>query len=105
MEESPNKLVKTFKKDKVVHAIMILVVAFVIIFFTGVLGYKYFFNMSLSDAIFNTSLTVSNLGIGLHEKTAAEKIFTGLYSLIAGIFFVSLVSSIVAYIFSIYLES
>ncbi len=95
---------RLLQHDKVVHAIMILIIAFIVIFIIGVVGYGYFFQMSATDAIFNTSLTVSNLGIGLHEKTPAEKMFTGIYSVVAGIFFISLVSAIVAYIFTLYLE-
>lgn len=96
---------KIFDKNKVKHAILVLFIFFIVIFFIGIVGYKYVFGMSPSDAFFNTSLTVSNLGIGLHEKTATEKIFTAIYSLLTGILFVSLVSSIVAYIFTMYLES
>lgn len=105
MEPRHKIFVRTLKQKKVVHALMILILAFIIVFIIGIVGYTYFFQMSIPDAIFNTSLTVSNLGIGLHEKTAAEKIFTGMYSLTSGILFVALVSSIVAYIFTLYLES
>lgn len=102
---SIQRMRSVFQTDKVIHAIMILAVTFIVIFIIGIIGYKHFFHMKTSDAFFNTSLTVSNLAIDLHEKTAAEKIFTGVYSLIAGIFFVALVSAIVAYIFTLYLET
>lgn len=93
-----------FARKRIMHAILILIIAFGVVYLIGIIGYRHYFNMSVSDAVFNTSLTVSNLGVGLHEKTSQEKVFTALYSLLAGIFFVSLVSSVVAYIFTIYLE-
>jgi hypothetical protein len=93
-----------FKRTKVIKAIIILGVVFVIVVLFGIYGYKRYFGMDTTEAIYNTTLTVSNLAIGLHEKTQAEKIFTGIYSLIAGLLFVSLVSSTVAYIFTLYLE-
>jgi hypothetical protein len=94
-----------FNQDKVIHAILILTITFIVIFIIGIIGYKHIFHMGTTDAFFNTSLTLSNLAIDLHEKTEAEKIFTGIYSLIAGIFFIALVSAIVAYIFTLYLET
>lgn len=106
MDSSPTqKIHRVINNKKVTHAIAVLIVVFIIIFIIGIIGYKHFFHMSIEDAIFNTSLTISNLGIGLHERTAGEKIFTAIFSILAGIFFISLISSIVAYVFTMYLES
>ena len=58
--------------------------------------------MKTIDAVYNTSLTVSNLGIAPHERTTGEKLFTGFYGMLSGIFFISLISTIIAYIFSQY---
>ena len=105
MDNSPTKqLVTTFRKEKVMHALYILIIAFIVVLAIGFIGYKFLFHMTFEDAVFNTTLTMSNLGIGLHEKTHGEKLFTGFYSLISGIFFLSLMSAIIAYIFTIYLQ-
>ena len=81
-----------------------MIILFFVIFILGVVGYGYFFNMNLSDAIYNTSITMSNLGISAHEKTNGEKIFTAMYSIISGVFFLSLMSALVAYIFAEFME-
>lgn len=91
--------------NKIKYSMLILAVSFVVIFAIGFIGYKFVFGLETSDAIFNTALTISNTGIGLHEKTASEKIFTAMYSIITCIFFVSLVSSIVAFVFSYHIEN
>lgn len=92
------------RKTRTRKAFILIIILFVIIYMIGIIGYKFIFKMTVADAIFNTSLTISNLGVGLHEKTAAEKIFTGVYAVISGVFFLSLVGAIIAYIFSLYIE-
>lgn len=91
--------------DKIIKSILILAFVFLIVFIIGLVGYGYFFQMDMDDALFNTALTVSNLGITQTVRSPAEKIFTAIYSLISALFFVSLVSSVVAYIFTTYLDN
>lgn len=99
-----NSTPRSVKHQKAKRAIIIIIILFVVVFMVGIIGYKYFLHMNTEEAIFNTSLTVSNLGIGHHEKTIAEKLFTSIYSIFAGIFFLSLTSAIIAYIFILYFE-
>jgi len=92
------------KKKRVIKALIILLIILIALLVIGYVGYHYIFKLNRSDAVFNAGLTVSNLAIGLHEKTTAEKIFTALYSLVSGLFFVAFVSAVIAYVFSLYFE-
>ncbi|XWV26894.1 putative potassium channel protein [Tupanvirus soda lake] len=93
------------KQKKALMAIIIIFIILVVILLFGIIGYKYFFGMSWTDAIFNTSITASTLGIAPHERTNAEKIFTSIYAIVSGIFFVTTISTIIAYIFSLYFSN
>ena len=84
--------------------ILIIIILFLLGLTIGVLGYKYFFDMTWTDALFNATISMSTLGIAPNEKTAGEKIFTGFYAILSGVFFISLVSAVIQYVFNIYVE-
>nr|WBF71014.1 putative potassium channel protein [Megavirus caiporensis] len=103
IRECSNQITLPKRKARVLELIIILTIILVIIIIFGYLGYRYLFNMTRVDALYNTTLTISTLGIAPGDKTEAEKIFTGIYAVLVGVFFISLVSAIVSYIFSIYI--
>lgn len=104
MTECASCLQKGFRKNRILHAVGIMVLAFLIIFVIGVMGFKYIFGMTMTDSVFNTALSISNLDISHYAITKKEKAFLGLYSLIGSILFISLASTIVAYIFTRYFD-
>lgn len=91
-------------RKKTVLAILML---FSILFFVlciGFSGFKLLFNMSNTDAFYNAAITVSTLGVDPHQRSNKEKIFTGIFALLSGVFFIATVSTIVSYIFSLYIS-
>ena len=90
------------KKSKAMMGVMIIILLLLSIILIGYLGYRYIFKMNASDAFFNTTITASTLGLDIRERTPAEKIFTGVYALLAGVFFIAIISSAVSYIFTSY---
>ncbi|AGC01719.1 hypothetical protein H012_gp746 [Acanthamoeba polyphaga moumouvirus] len=102
VQECVDKGAKTIKKSRVLEVVLILFCVFCVVIIIGIIGYRTLFKMSLIDSIYNTTLTVSTLGIAPGDKTDAEKIFTGVYAIIVGVIFISFVSAIVSYIFSLY---
>lgn len=92
------------KNKKVVKLIIFLLVSLLFLILIGYLGFKYLFGMNSIDAAYNAMITTSTLGLDPHERTSGEKIFTGVYSILAGIFSISLFGAIISYIFSLYYE-
>lgn len=92
------------KNKKVVKLIFFLIILLLILILVGYLGFKYLFGMNNIDAVYNAMITTSTLGLDPHERTSGEKIFTGIYSILAGIFFISLIGAIVSYIFTLYYD-
>lgn len=90
---------------KVRRLIFILFILLTLVLLIGYIGYKHFFNMNHVDALYNASITASTLGLAPDEKTEQEKIFTGMYAFLSGIFVVSIVSAIVSSIFTLYYEN
>ena len=96
---------KESKHKKAIKAVAIIILVFVLLFAVGIIGYKLFFKMTLPDALYNTSLTISNIGNGSHDKTTEEKIFTSIFAILCGIFFISLSSAVIGYVFTLYYEN
>lgn len=102
VQQCVDKGASSIKESRVLEIILILFCVFCVVLIIGVIGYRTLFKMSLIDSIYNTTLTVSTLGIAPGDKTDTEKIFTGVYAIVVGVIFVSFVSAIVSYIFSLY---
>lgn len=79
-----------------------ILIVFLIVFFIGVIGFIYIFDMDLSDAFYNAAITTSTLGIEIREKNTKQKIFLGIYALISGVLFISLVSAFISHIVEVY---
>ncbi|BCS82878.1 putative potassium channel protein [Cotonvirus japonicus] len=97
--------IKSTANTKIIKLIIILFCILCIILVVGVIGYKYLFNMNYVDSVYNTTLTVSTLGIAPGDKTDTEKLFTGIYAVLVGVFFISVVSAVVSYIFTMYVSN
>lgn len=54
----------------------------------GTIGFRYFENMELLDAMTDTCLIISTMGPRYYAKTDAGKIFTSVFSLYSGLFFI-----------------
>ena len=87
---------------EIIKFLFIIICLIIIIVYIGTMGFKHFFGMSYIDAIYNASITATSLGVDARERTSGEKIFTSLYALISGLFFITMISAIISYIFSIY---
>lgn len=87
-----------FKSIKTIKMIFLILGLLLIIFLIGFIGYMFLFGMNFIDAFYNTALTVTTLGVDPHIKTSGEKIFTGIYAIIAGGCFISLIGILIAYI-------
>jgi hypothetical protein len=74
-----------------------LVYIAIFIFIIGLLGYKALFNTTWVDAFYYTCTTVSTVDIIPEELiiTDHQKIFIGLYSLIAALLFITIVWKVV----------
>lgn len=90
---------------KALKALIIMISVLIIILVIGFVGYKYIFKMNAIDAAYNTMINVSTLGIDPHTRTDGEKIFTGFYSLLSGVFFIAIIGIVMSYIFSLYINS
>ncbi|AHA45141.1 putative potassium channel protein [Hirudovirus strain Sangsue] len=98
-----SKIERPNVNKKLTRLIIVLFCLLCIIVTLGVIGYKFLFKMSYVDAIYNTAITTSTLGIAPGDKTDAEKIFTGIYAVLVGVFFISVISAIVSYMFTTYI--
>lgn len=102
MTEPINNPTRGFRELKLEHAVGIIVIAFLVIFTIGVVGFKQSFDMSTRDAVYSTAMTISNLDIGHYKSNWNKKAFLGAYSLLCQLFFITLASTVVAYIFTLY---
>lgn len=80
----------------------LIILLLVVVVLVGVIGFKFLFKMSLTDAFYNATITASTLGTDVHERTSGEKIFTGIYGIISCVLIISLISAIISYIFIIF---
>lgn len=91
-------------REKTQLAILMLVSILFVVMCIGFTGYKLLFNLNNTDAFYYTAITASTLGIDPHPRTNKEKIFIGIYALLSGVFFIATISTIVSYIFSLYIS-
>jgi len=64
------------------------VLAFLLIFIGGVMGFKAFYDYSWVDALYMTVITITTVGFGeVHPMSASEKIYTSVL-IISSIFVV-----------------
>ena len=89
-------------KNQTIKAVFLIIGVVAIVLLIGFVGYRYFFNLSVVDAFYNTSLTASTLGVEVRERSNAEKIFTSFYALLVGVFFISTISMIISYLFAMH---
>lgn len=100
---SKDEILKLSKKTVILILIMLAVIFIVIVI--GAFFYKTLFNMDTVDAVYNSMLTASTLGVDPHEKTTAEKMFTGIYGLCCAVLLITFIGSIVAYLASAYYQA
>ncbi len=102
---SPNlSIFNSTKNNSALQLLLIIIIIFLVVFLVGIIGYRHYFKMNGVDAVFNTSLTMTTLGIPVNERTDEEKLFTSIYAIFSQIFFVSLISCIIAYMFTMYYQ-
>jgi len=65
----------------------------------GVVGYRYFEGMSLTDAFLNAAMILSSMGPASQLHTQAGKIFAGVYALYSGLIVVIATGFLLAPIF------
>lgn len=53
----------------------------------GVLGFEFFVMNTWIDALYNTAMILSGMGLNSMPETIAGKIFTSIFSLYGGLFF------------------
>lgn len=73
-------------------AFMVILVGLAI----GIVGYRYFENMTWVDAFSNAAMILSDMGPQVQLQSAGGKIFAGVYALFSGLIFVSVMSIILA---------
>ena len=68
-----------------------------LVFIIGLIGFRILFNFGWVDAFHNTAVTMSTLGIHseCNVETDNQKIFVGIYALISGALYLSIISLIV----------
>lgn len=64
--------------------------------FIGMLGYRYFENMSWTDAFVNASMILSGMGPVGALNTQGGKIFAGLYAIFSGVVFLVMIAIVFA---------
>jgi hypothetical protein len=62
----------------------------------GMLGYHGFEGMSWLDAFTNAAMTLSDMGLTSPIRTVSGKIFSGIYALLSGLFFLSVFTVMIA---------
>jgi hypothetical protein len=76
-----------------------LVIGIVIIAITlliGMVGFRYFEDMSWVNSYMNAAMTLSDMGLVNPITTNSGKIFTGLYALFCGLIFITALSVVFA---------
>lgn len=102
--QSSNKNKKPLvnKTQKTIKALTVILSMILIVLVVGIIGFMYFFKMNFGDALYNTTITAATLGINSHPIKTSEKIFIGTFAMFSSIFFITVTSSIVTYIFNLY---
>ena len=88
--------------QRMMKNIAIATIAIAISLFMGMIGYKYYCQISWADALLNASMILTGMGPVDNPKTDAGKIFSGLYALYSGIVFLTTVALMIAPVFHRY---
>lgn len=78
------------KKTKIGELILWTLVLVVSILFIGMLGFRYIAKLGWMDSFQNTAFYISGLGPIAEMKTDGQKLFSGLYAIVGGIFFLAI---------------
>lgn len=79
-------------------ALIIFIVIYVLLFFIGLIGFRYFYKLSWLDSFMNVSNTITGNSPFLIPMTSAGKWFAGIYLIVSHIVFLILFALLVAYI-------
>ncbi len=97
------KKVKPLDNKKFLNKIFInfcIAMSLLIISLTiGMIGYKYFLNISWVDSLVNTSMILTGMGPVDRATTDGGKIFTSLYAIYSGVAFLTSVAFLASPIF------
>ena len=84
-----------FVRRLITHAVGALAIV-VFSLLLGMIGYRYYENLSLLDAFLNSAMLLGGMGPVEFPQTANGKLFAGLYALYAGLVFIVTAGLIVA---------
>lgn len=93
---------KKKSKQNQKNILILLIIVFVIILFIGVIGYRYLFNLNWMDCFYNSSLIISTLNLSTVPMNDSQKVFIMIYSLIAGLTFITIASRSIGFIIDEY---
>lgn len=86
------------------NILLVSVILFFLITFIGTMGYRYLFDMTWLDAIYSAVLVLSTLSVEGRIGTPIQKIFIMIYSLIAGVIYITIATYSIETILEIYEE-
>lgn len=81
---------------RVIKSLLLAGVIITISLLIGVLGYRYFENLSWVDSFLNASMILSGMGPATPLASSGGKIFAGIYALFSGIIFLITIAIILA---------
>lgn len=94
------------QRKQIVTALQVLVIVFLVIYGIGILGYRYVYGMDTLDAVYTATLSLTDASSAVQvATTTGQQLFASFYTLAANLFLLALVSSIVALIFSQYVDA
>lgn len=79
----------------------IILILFIITVFIGIVGFKYFFNMSWLDSFVNSGLIVSSMGPITPMVTLDQKLFTTIFAMFSTLFVIIIIALILDQIVSV----
>ena len=74
---------------RVMQTGVIAFAAMVVALSLGILGYHFFAQLTWIDSFLNASMILSGMGPVNEVKTTSGKLFSGLYALFSGLFFIA----------------
>jgi len=80
---------------KTVRIFAWLLVIMVVVLLIGTCGFHFLSNLSWIDSFHNASMYASGMGPLFTMKTHREKVFSSLYTLIAGVLFISIAAAFI----------
>lgn len=104
---STNKVKPIDQKEFVKKIIYNLLIAFALLLISliiGMVGYKYFLQISWVDSLVNASMILTGMGPVDRATTDVGKIFTSVYAIYSGVAFLTSVAFLASPIFHIVLH-